>query len=262
MKRLPSLFISHGSPTFALEPGRLGPALTELGTTLPTPKAVLVVSPHWRELAAEVSVTPQPETVHDFRGFPEEMYTLQYPAAGHPALAQRAVDLLAQAGWSTKANTEHGMDHGAWVPLMHLYPQAQVPVFQVVMPTDLDQESAWRLGEALAPLADEGVLIIGSGSLTHNLSEVRFGSTQEAIYVEAFTDWVGGAAERGDADALRRALSDAPHAMRAHPTHEHFLPLLVAAGAAGTPLPKARILHGGIEHRVLAMDAYLFGDAT
>lgn len=265
MPRLPTVFVSHGAPTFALEPGSAGAALAALGRSLPTPRAVLVVSPHWMTPAPQVATTAQPETIHDFGGFPSALYRLQYPVQGHPVLAQRALDLLAEAGWQPRAHNLRGLDHGAWVPLMHLYPQADVPVFQVSLPARLGAEGAWALGQALAPLADEGVLIVGSGSLTHNLYEVRFGETQADAYAREFADWVGAAASRGDATALRHALAQAPHAGRAHPTDEHFLPLLVAAGAAGaagSPLPPARILQGGVEHGVLAMDGYVFGQTS
>lgn len=187
MVRLPSLFISRRAPTFALEPGLAGPRLTALGRVLPWPEAVLVVSPHWMTPTPRVSTAQQPETIHDFGGFDPALYQLGYPAPGHAALAQRTVQHLRQAGWAPQSDDTRGLDHGAWVPLMHLFPQADVPVFQVSLPLSLDADSAWAFGQALAPLSMEGVLIVGSGSLTHGLYEFCGGHTppgtlKRAIY--------------------------------------------------------------------------------
>lgn len=260
MARLPSLFVSHGAPTFAIDPGRAGPRLAALGRALPRPQAVLVVSPHWMTPTPRVGSTAQPATIHDFGGFDPALYRIGYPASGHPRLAQRTVERLQQAGWPAQADERRGLDHGAWVPLLHLYPDADVPVFQVSLPSRLDAGRAWALGEALAPLADEGVLVVGSGSLTHNLEEFRIGHGDNEAYVAAFAAWVREAVEQGDSARLRRTLDDAPHARRAHPTPEHFWPLLVAAGAAGAMRP-AQVIEGGIVHGMLAMDSYVFGVA-
>ena len=267
MSRLPSLFISHGAPTFALEPGVAGPRLRALGQALPRPRALLVVSPHWMTPTPRVSTAQQPETLHDFGGFDPTLYRLSYPAPGHAALAQRTVECLRQAGWAPQADGQRGLDHGAWVPLMYLFPQADVPVFQVSLPSRLDAAGAWALGQALAPLAAEDVLIVGSGSLTHNLDEFRGGQGPDEPYVKAFAAWVREAVEQGDAGRLRRSLDDAPQAQRAHPTPEHFWPLLVAAGAsdatdggdAGAGLLPATVIEGGVAYGMLAMDSYAFG---
>lgn len=261
MTRLPTLFVSHGAPTFALEPGLAGPQLAALGRTLPRPEAVLVVSPHWMSPAPRVGLARQPETIHDFGGFPRELYSLHYPARGHLALGQRTLEVLQQAGWAASADSQRGLDHGAWVPLMHMYPQADVPVFQVSQPWRMDGASAWAFGQALAPLASEGVLIVGSGSLTHNLHEFRDNregwDDPAERYAVTFTDWVREAVQAGDSERLRRTLSLAPHADRAHPTAEHFWPLLVAAGAAGEQAT-GQVIDGGITHGVLSMDAFVF----
>jgi 4,5-DOPA dioxygenase extradiol len=262
--RLPSLFISHGAPTFALQPGLAGPRLTVLGRSLPRPEAVLVVSPHWMTPAPRVGTSTQPETIHDFGGFEPALYRIQYPARGHEALARRTVERLTQAGWPAQADERRGIDHGAWVPLRHLYPDADVPVFQVSQPSRLDAQGAWDFGRALAPLADEGVLIVGSGSLTHNLYELRGTYGPDEPYVRAFAAWVRDAVEQGDRTRLLRTLEDAPDARRAHPTTEHFWPLLVAAGAAdgGDDLLPAKVIEGGIAYGMLAMDSYAFGLAS
>ncbi len=256
MNPLPTLFVSHGAPTFALESGLAGAQLRELGARLPRPRAVLMVSAHWFSQEVLVGSSPRPATIHDFGGFPPALYALQYPAPGHPELAARALQLLQQAGWPAREDAQRGLDHGAWVPLMHLYPEADVPVFQVSMPKRLDEASAQRLGAALAPLAEEGVLIVGSGSLTHNLYEVRFGDRHGEPYVTEFSDWVTAQLRAGRQEALR--LDAAPGGRRAHPSTDHFLPLRVAAGAAAPGAPVEE-LDGGIEHGVLAMRSYVFG---
>jgi 4,5-DOPA dioxygenase extradiol len=255
-----TLFVSHGAPTFALDPGRAGPLLAQLGKTLPRPQAVLVVSPHWMTRDIRVATGARPATIHDFGGFPDALYQLEYPAPGHPELAGAAADLLAQAGYTVHRDAQRGLDHGAWVPLRYLYPAADVPVFQVSLPADTDAAGAWRLGATLAPLADRGVLIVGSGSLTHNLYEFRAAHGGDAAYATQFVEWVRAAAVAGDADRLVHALERAPHAQRAHPTPEHFLPLLVAAGAAPSGA-HATVLPGGIAHGVLSMESYRFAGA-
>lgn len=259
MNRTPVLFVSHGAPTFAIEPGQLGPLLAATGKALPRPKAVLVVSPHWMTRDVRVATSPAPATVHDFGGFPQELYRIQYPAPGHPELAALTIEVLREAGWPTQADAAQGLDHGAWVPIRFLYPDADVPVFQVSLPVGLTSEQAYALGQALRPLRDEGVLVVGSGSLTHNLYEFRqYADGEEAQYAREFAGWVRQAIEARDDARLARTLEIAPHAQRAHPTTEHFLPLLVAAGAAADD-KEVRTLEGGITYGMLAMDSYLFG---
>jgi 4,5-DOPA dioxygenase extradiol len=260
--RMPSLFVSHGAPTFALEGGLAGPMLTTLGGHLPKPKAVLVLSPHWMTSAVRVATTALPRTIHDFGGFDPKLYDLTYPAPGHPDLAQRTVGVLQAHGWAAQTDPNRGLDHGAWVPLLHLYPRADVPVFQVSMPTTLNAETAWGLGQALAPLSEQGVLLVASGSITHNLYEFRGGQVPDEPYVAAFAKWVGDVVRSGNLAHLKETLSQAPEAARAHPTAEHFWPLLVAAGAASAFGGHHSVLNGGIAHGMLAMDSYVFGSPT
>jgi len=256
---LPVLYVSHGAPTFGIEPGRAGLRLTEVGRELPVPKAVLVVSPHWMTRGGVgVTFNARPETIHDFGGFPPALYALRYPVDGHPILAARTVAVLRAAGWKAALDPERGLDHGAWVPLLHLLPNADVPVFQVSLPDDLDAAGALRLGQTLAPLRDEGVLIVGSGSLTHNLYEFRGRHGDDAEYVKNFAEWVQNAVRADDAQALVDYRKLAPDAKRAHPSEEHFLPLLVAVGARRGN-DDLRVLDGEIQHGVLSMDAYIFG---
>lgn len=254
----PLLFISHGAPTFAIEPGLLGPQLQALGTQLADVKAVLVVSPHWQTRGVSVMTSATPETVHDFGGFPAQLYDLSYPAPGAPALAKEAASLLTEAGFVTQLDERRGLDHGAWVPLYHLLPQAQTPVFQVSMPFNLNTVQAVQLGRALAPLREQGVLILASGSMTHNLQEFRQLDTQAAEYVQEFEHWVDGKVLANDIDAVVNYRAVAPHAHRAHPTEEHFLPLLVALGAQ-LPGDTAQLIDGGIEHGMLSMDSFIWG---
>ena len=192
-----------------------------------------------------------------FGGFPDELYRIQYPAAGSPEIAQRVVDLLNADGWNASADAERGLDHGAWVPLRHMFPQADVPVVQVSMPHTLDGAGAVRLGRALAPLADEGVLVVGSGSITHNLREI-FQGTGDTRYANEFVAWARQAVQQHDETALANYLQSAPHAQRAHPTPDHYLPLPFAFGAAAADAP-VKVLDGGMTMGALAMDAYLFG---
>jgi 4,5-DOPA dioxygenase extradiol len=261
MRQFPTLFVSHGAPTYALTPGVAGRQLAALGNALPTPNAVLVVSPHWMTQSIRVAITKAPITLHDFGGFDPELYKIQYPALGHPALAQHTIALLNKAGWRADADNYWGFDHGAWVPLRYLYPSANVPVFQISMPSQLDAHEAVALGEALRPLSSEGVLIVGSGSLTHNLYEFQIDATRESAYAHEFTSWVRNAVHEADLDRLTQTMQRAPHAKRAHPSTEHFLPLLIAAGAAKSLAPST-VLQGGIAHGVLSMESYLFGESV
>lgn len=242
---------------FALEPGLLGTNLRALGKTLGGVAAVLVVSPHWQTVGVRVGSNPAPETLHDFAGFPAPLYALQYPAPGAPEWAHEAAKLLAQARFEAVLDERHGLDHGAWVPLRHLFPEADKPTFQVSLPHDIDAAGALHLGRALAPLRAHGVLIVGSGSLTHNLHE--FGQQiRDPEYAQEFADWVRDAVAARDFAALADYRRRAPHAVRAHPTEEHYLPLLVAAGASDES-ESARLIEGGMTYAVLSMDAFAFG---
>jgi 4,5-DOPA dioxygenase extradiol len=260
MTRMPTLFISHGAPTYALAPGVAGAQLAAIGASIPRPKAVLVVSPHWTTREVQVGVSHLPQTIHDFGGFDPALYEIRYPAAGHPETAVRVCELLRAAGWNATPEARRGLDHGAWVPMRHLYPAADVPVFQVSMPARLDAQSAYEMGRALSVLQDEGVLVIGSGSLTHNLYEFRSANDSEPAYASEFVRWVRDAVTAGDHDRLLNTLDSAPHSRRAHPTAEHLLPLFVAAGAAGPQSP-VDVLDGGFTHGVLSMESYVFGAA-
>ena len=264
MTALPSLYISHGSPMTALQPGLTGERLAELAAALPRPKAIVIASAHWLSRRVQVGSAAMPETIHDFGGFPAALYQLRYPAPGAPALADRVMQLLDQAGLTPVANPERGLDHGAWVPLRLLYPAADIPVVPISIqpePAGSNQGPAhqYALGRALAPLRDEGVLVIGSGSITHNLHDLRAGYSDErqAPYVKPFIDWIEQKLAGGDIEALLDYRRQAPFAERAHPTDEHLLPLFVALGAAGAHA-RAQRIDAGIDMGLLAMDIYRF----
>lgn len=256
---LPTLFLSHGSPLHALEPGPAGAVWAALGRELPRPRAVLVASAHWETNLPLLTGATKPDTIHDFFGFPEPLYRIRYAAPGAPELAARALALLKDAGFTAAIEGCRGLDHGAWSPLLHMYPQADVPVVQLALQSALGPRHHYRVGQALEALRGEEVLVIGSGHLTHNLREWRGAArTAPAPYVREFQDWVHARLTAGEVEALLEYRSQAPHAARAHPTEEHFLPLYVALGAAGAH-PAARRLYDAIESGVLAMDAYRFG---
>jgi 4,5-DOPA dioxygenase extradiol len=257
MKNAPSLFVSHGAPTFALEPGLLGPKLEQLGEQLADLAAVAVISAHWQTAGVRVMQTAAPETLHDFGGFPQALYQLRYPAPGAPLIASDTAALLKTAGIEASLDDGRGLDHGAWVPLLYLLPEAQVPVFQVSMPFDLDAKGAWRLGRALSSLRRRGVLVMGSGSLTHNLREIGLTDPKATKYAAEFAAWIRAHLEKRDLQALLEYRRRAPHAERAHPTEEHFLPLLVALGASGDA-DSLTVLEGGMTYGVLSMESYAF----
>jgi len=252
---LPILFLSHGSPMHAIQPGAVRAVWEGIARDLPRPKAILIASAHWETDRPALTGTAKPETIHDFYGFPKPLYEIQYPAPGSPEVALKAFQLLEKENFKPAMDPQRGLDHGAWSPLLHMYPNADVPVVQVAVQTELGPRHHIELGRALAPLAAEGVLIIGSGHMTHNLRERRDGAP--ATYAHEFQEWVKARIEMRDFDSLVNYRELNPHGVRAHPTDEHFLPLFVALGAAGKDY-RAERLYDGIEMGSLAMDAYRF----
>ncbi|MEI2415664.1 class III extradiol ring-cleavage dioxygenase [Orrella sp. JC864] len=256
--RLPTLFVSHGSPMLALDPGQAGAALAAWPATLAgRPSSILVVSPHWRGPGLAISTRARQQAWHDFGGFPAPLYQLAYAPPGSPGLAQRLAGLLAQAGMAARADAERPLDHGAWVPLRYLYPQADIPVVQLSLDAGRDARAQHALGQALAPLREQGVLIIGSGSLTHNLRHVQARRDAPPLaYVPAFQQWYARHLMAGDTEALFDWQRQAPGALQAHPHDDHLMPLYVALGAGGMP---ARRLTDEVTYGALAMDAWAFG---
>jgi 4,5-DOPA dioxygenase extradiol len=243
----------------ALDPGAAGTTWRAIAADLPRPRAILVVSAHWETTRPMLAGGERHATIHDFSGFPAPLYALRYDAPGSPDVALQSKALLEEAGFTPAVDGTRGLDHGAWVPLRAMYPSADVPVVQLSVQPAFGTEHHLRLGAALAPLADDGVLVMGSGHATHNLHDwMRHRRDPRPLdYVPRFADWLAGRLAAGDRDALI-VYREHADAARAHPTEEHFLPLLVAWGAAGTGARATRV-HAAIEEAALAMDAYVFG---
>jgi 4,5-DOPA dioxygenase extradiol len=259
MTTFPAIFVSHGAPTLAVDQVPAHAFLKGLGAQIGRPEAILVVSAHWMTGVPTLSLADRPETIHDFGGFPDFLYELKYPAPGAPGLAMRAAELVRAAGLEFTLHPSRGLDHGAWVPLMLMYPDADIPVVQLSIQPRLDPAHHWRLGEAIRPLRDEGVLILGSGSATHNLREAFLypDSDQPPSYVLEFEQWLVDAVTNGRKDDLLAYQARAPHALRSHPTPDHYYPLLVTA-AASDGSGKGSVLHASYTFSVLAMDAFAY----
>jgi 4,5-DOPA dioxygenase extradiol len=241
----------------ALQAGEAGVAWAALGKRLGKPSAIVIASAHWDTNMPMVTGSARPETIHDFSGFPEPLYRLRYTAPGAPAVAQKAAQLLKEHGFTAAIDGCRGLDHGAWAPLLYMYPDADVPVVQLSLQPDLGTRHHLALGRALRKLEEDNVLVIGSGHMTHNLRDWMRGTAQPAPYAAEFAEWVRAKLEAHDLDELADYRSRSPHGVRAHPTDEHFLPLFVALGAARENYKPERILKS-IDSGVLAMDAYVF----
>jgi 4,5-DOPA dioxygenase extradiol len=251
---MPTLFVSHGSPTLILEDVPARAFLATLGQQVPRPKAILAVSAHWNTDTPAVSLAARPETIHDFYGFPDALYRLHYDAPGAPALAERVAELTGAV-----RDPGYGLDHGAWVPAMLGWPEVDIPIFQLSVQPRLSPAHHIALGRKLEPLREEGVLILGRGSATHNLRRlVRGGpSARLEAWAMEFDDWLAETLEKGDAAALADCRTRAPHVREAHPTDEHFLPIHVAFGAAGEGA-HGRALHRSFTLGNLSMASYAF----
>ena len=258
-----SLFVPHGAPTFALQPGAAGAALAAKAARLLRPRAIVMVSAHWDTAVPSVGAATRFDTIHDFSGFPPALYALRYPATGCPELARSVAAAVEVAGLPVQLDTTRGLDHGAWVPLQMMFPDADVPVIPLSIQSTGGAAQAWRLGRALTAL-NEGLIVIGSGNLTHNLRDwhaVAHSGGATPPYVRGFADWVAGRLTAGDTTALLDYRRRAPGGIQAHPSEEHLLPLFAALGAAGDGAQAERF-HAGIDEHVLAMDAWTFNPAT
>jgi 4,5-DOPA dioxygenase extradiol len=256
---MPALFVSHGAPTVILDESPVRTFLSKLSEAVGKPDAILAVSAHWESDVPVLSNAEKPETIYDFYGFPDAMYRLSYPAPGAPGLAESTRKLLMEAGLTPAASEPRGLDHGAWVPLMLGWPDADIPVTQLSIQPARDPAWHFRVGEALRPLRDDNVLIMGSGNLTHNLREFRGHAldSEPESWARAFEEWAGWAICEGRTEDLLDYRARAPEAVRNHPTDEHLLPLFVAMGA-GSPGVMGRHLHHSYTYGVLAMDAFAF----
>ena len=257
--RFPAVFLSHGAPTLAVEDVSDTRAWAALARELPRPREILVISAHWDTPDPVVSGAPRPETIHDFFGFPRELYLQQYPAPGAPGLAERVCQRLQVAGLGCQVDPGRGLDHGAWVPLKWMYPDADIPATQLSVQSHLGTRHHHALGRAIADLRDEEVLVLASGGIVHNLRELEWhmrGSKEPTEWARLFNEWIATHVERGALDELVDYRRQAPSAARSHPTEEHFDPFFVAMGAGGFP---ARRLGLGFDLGSLGMDGYVFG---
>ncbi|ERN20009.1 hypothetical protein AMTRI_Chr11g101100 [Amborella trichopoda] len=256
-----TFFISHGSPTLAIDedvPARKFLQQWQQKILPQRPKAILVISGHWETDVPTVNCVQRNQTIHDFYGFPQPMYQLQYPAPGSPMLAKSVKQLLEISGFKTvMEDGARGLDHGAWVPLMLMYPKADIPVCQLSVQTDKDGTYHYKLGQALAPLRDQGVLIMGSGSATHNLRALRQGGDKPVPWAHDFDTWLKEALINGKYEDINHYEKKAPGAKLAHPWPDHFYPLHVALGAAGK-CPKAELIHHSWTHGSLSYASYRF----
>lgn len=259
-----ALFISHGAPTLAIEPGETGKLLAALSASLPRPSAILVASAHWDTRTPKISTATKPQTIHDFGGFPKQMYEIEYPANGAPEISTKAANLLIDAGISTMLDTTRGLDHGAWVPLMLMYPKADIPVVQISIQSGQSPQAHFALGQALSALQADNVMLIASGSVTHNLHDF-FSPQRDAKtlhYVPEFANWLAEKIEKNDCAALFDYRHQNQYGARAHPTEDHILPLFVALGWANgaghkhlARLPVTRYTPENT-YGILAMDIY------
>ena len=264
MATFPTLFLSHGGPSVVLSDTPAKHYLDHLSDVVGTPKAIVIVSAHFETEGVAVVTDPKPEMIYDFRGFAPELYEMVYPAPGDPALAEKVFGLLDAAGLGPHRVAHRGYDHGTWTPLKLAFPKADIPIVQVSI--DPNRDAAWHhaIGRALAPLRDEGVLLIGSGHITHNLrayfSVVRQGAAVDpvlAVKVKAFTDWFAKHLAAGDQAELLDWKNRAPFPADNHPTDEHLMPIFFAYGAAG-PGAKGKRVHDSINDGFFANDSYLF----
>lgn len=252
--RMPVVFVAHGAPLVAIEDARAEP-LVAWGRRLPRPTAVLVFSAHWEASLSLGSAGHHDSLVYDFgRGLPEALFSVRWPAPGAPSLAARVRGLLTHRA---PRQTDRGLDHGAWTVLMRLFPEADIPTLQLSVPRDASEQELISLGRELAPLRDEGVLIVGSGNVVHNLSTLDVTDTQPAPdWAVAFDDWLRERVEAFDFDALARWRREAPDADRAHPTPEHLRPLFVCLGAGDgeeVSWPLTGFEHGSTSRRSLQL---------
>ena len=263
MARMPTLFISHGSPMLAVADSAARRFLAQLGPKLPLPKAVVVISAHYDTPTTEVTAAERPETIHDFGGFPDELYRLRYPAPGSPELARDIVARLTAADVAARLAPNRGLDHGAWIPLSLMLPRADVPVLQISVNSRRSPQEHFALGRALRSLRDAGTLVLGSGGATHNLAlyahaRGRDDDSTPPEWVESFNEWTAGAVVGRRFDDLFRYAELAPFAAQNHPTPEHYLPLFVTLGTAHDDEPGVRI-HSSYDRGLLSLDAYAFG---
>ncbi|HUQ29215.1 MAG TPA: class III extradiol ring-cleavage dioxygenase [Usitatibacter sp.] len=257
--KIPAVFLSHGAPTLAVGEGFEARAWAKLASELPRPRSILAVSAHWDTRDPEVSAAPRMETIYDFRGFPRELYEQKYPAPGAPDLARHVAAMLEKAGFACNIDSARGLDHGAWVPLKWMYPKADIPVTQLSVQSHRAPAHHLKLGQAIANLVNEDVLVLGTGGIVHNLGDLEWdkrGTREAAQWASQFNDWIADRAGGQAIDDLLAYREHAPNAERSHPTEDHFAPFFVALGAGGWP---ARRVDLGFDLGTLGLDGYVFG---
>jgi len=258
IERYPSLFVSHGAPTLPLEDVPAKEFLKDLGRMYPNPRAVICVSAHWETDSPQVNSGERPETIHDFYGFPSALYKMIYPAKGSPEIAEEVAGRVRRAGMDCTVNEARGLDHGAWVPLMLMFPRANIPVVQLSIQHHLDPAEHMRLGKAVASLREGGILILGSGGAVHPLGYADFWEGKETDkWALSFDDWLAEAVTSWDTAGLVDFRRRAPYPERAHPRPDHYMPLMAAVGSAGESV-KGRVLHRSWQYGDLGMAAYAF----
>lgn len=253
--RMPALFLAHGNPMNALADNAFTRALGTLAGELPRPKAILVVSAHWLTNGTGVLASAHPRTLHDFGGFPPELYEVQYPAPGAPGVAERVLELLPTA----VADTRWGLDHASWTVLRHMWPDADVPVLELSLDMSALPEAHWALGERLAPLRDEGVLVVGSGNIVHSFAGVSWEpNATPHPWAEEFDAWIADALVRGDRESLVHYERAGESARRSVPTSDHYLPLLYPAAMRAAD-DDVTFPHAGIDMASMSMRCVRFG---
>ncbi|QWU13583.1 Aromatic ring-opening dioxygenase, catalytic subunit, LigB family [Paenibacillus sophorae] len=257
---MPSYFFAHGAPSLVIEDHEYTSFLKNIAATLPRkPKAIVIFSAHWEHKVQQVSSVNTHGTIYDFSGFPEEMYRMTYPASGDASLSEQVLSLLNSAGIPALPDTNRGLDHGSWAVLKLIYPDADIPVVALSVNRYLDNAKQYEIGKALAELREQDVLIIGSGGIVHNLRQIKWGAGPESVdaWASEFDTWIEKRLEDWNLEELFRYRELAPHADRAVPTTEHFIPLLLAMGS-GDAVRKAELLHRSYQWGSLSLTAWRF----
>ena len=261
MSSLPSLFLAHGAPDLVLSEHPTKHFLKGLGYVLPKPKAILIISAHWEAHQISLGTARMPETVHDFSGFPQTLYSLKYPAATDHALVKRTQALLGEIGLDVGLDANRGYDHGAWMPLSLLYPKADIPVVQLSLQRGGNARLHFNIGQALAPLRDEGVLVIGSGAVVHNLGALAPDGVSTPDWAKKFDRWIDDNIQNRNLEQLLDFPRQPQNAHKAHPSPEHLMPIFVALGA-GWQGGNAMRLHHSFSYSAIGMACYGFGRAA
>ncbi|MDN2661891.1 class III extradiol ring-cleavage dioxygenase [Psychromonas sp. 14N.309.X.WAT.B.A12] len=257
MNFAPLMFISHGSPMFAIDSGLAEKQLAKQSTHFDHIQAIIVISAHWITQGNYITTIEHPEVLYDFRGFPQALYELQYPALGSSVIASKVITLLRDNGIECKADNDRGWDHGVWIPLRHLRPAGDKPVIQVSLNVDYSVDNLQQLGEILKQLRRQNIAIICSGSVTHNLYELRMTHDLVADYAQGFQDWVREAIIKNDITAIKHPETSNFY-RQSHPSSDHYLPLIIAL-AASEPNEQVHVLKSPILHHTISMESYIWG---